>query len=179
MILIFGLAGSGKSLQAQILAARNDWRWLSAGQLLRDTKDPEITRIQHTGALVDASIVNSLIEKFIKKSEGEVEKIILEGYPRELSQATWLVENNYPIDIAIVLNVPHNELIKRLKIRGRADDAEQDAIRERFDIFERSTRPVLDLFAERGVKVVNVDGTGTVGEVHDRIMQEIDACKLV
>ena len=36
MIVFFGPAGAGKSVQGQMLAARNGWRWLSAGQLLRD-----------------------------------------------------------------------------------------------------------------------------------------------
>ena len=34
MIVFFGPAGAGKSVQGQLLAARNNWRWLSAGQLL-------------------------------------------------------------------------------------------------------------------------------------------------
>ena len=42
MIVFFGPAGAGKSVQGNLLAARNDWRWLGAGQLLRDSKDPEL-----------------------------------------------------------------------------------------------------------------------------------------
>ena len=44
MIVFFGPAGAGKSVQGQILAARFGWRWLSAGQLLRDSKDIEVLK---------------------------------------------------------------------------------------------------------------------------------------
>ena len=53
MIVFFGPAGAGKSVQGQMLAARNGWRWLSAGQLLRDTRDPELFAQMRTGGLVD------------------------------------------------------------------------------------------------------------------------------
>ena len=53
MIVFFGPAGAGKSVQGNLLAARNDWRWLGAGQLLRDSKDPELLAQMSTGQLVD------------------------------------------------------------------------------------------------------------------------------
>ena len=49
MIIFFGPAGAGKSVQGQILSARHGWRWLSAGQLLRDSKDPELLKVMSTG----------------------------------------------------------------------------------------------------------------------------------
>jgi adenylate kinase len=51
MIVFFGPPGAGKSVQGQLLAARQGWRWLSTGQLLRDTKDPEIAKILLSGKL--------------------------------------------------------------------------------------------------------------------------------
>ena len=61
MIVFFGPAGAGKSVQGQMLAARNGWRWLSAGQLLRDTRDPELFAQMRTGGLVDPEKVKKLI----------------------------------------------------------------------------------------------------------------------
>ena len=61
MIVFFGPAGAGKSVQGQILAARHGWRWLSSGQLLRDSRDPEIAELMRTGALVGSDQTNKVI----------------------------------------------------------------------------------------------------------------------
>ena len=61
MIVFFGPAGAGKSVQGQILAARFGWRWLSAGQLLRDSKDIEVLKQMRTGNLVTTETVNRLM----------------------------------------------------------------------------------------------------------------------
>lgn len=179
MILIFGPAGSGKSLHGQMLSARFSWRWLSAGQLLRDMKSHEISKVQHSGALVDNSIVNDLVARAIKKGHAEVDKIILDGYPREISQAEWLISQDYSIGIVIVINVPRHELLKRLHVRGRADDADMSAIEERFNIYQKDIKAIRGLFEEHGVRIIDIDGHGTVGEVHDRIVKELEKCKLV
>jgi len=178
MIIIFGPAGSGKSLQSQILSARLGWRWLSAGQLLRDLKDSEISKIQHTGALVDSQVVNNLIAKAIKRSKDEVDRVILDGYPREITQAQWLIEQEYPIALVIVINVPRREVLRRLKIRGRADDISTEAVSERLEIYEKDIQAIRELFTNHKIRIIDVDGTGTVGEVHDRITNGLKKCKL-
>jgi len=179
MVIIFGPAGSGKSLQGQILSARLGWRWLSAGQLLRDLKDHEISKVQHSGALVDSDIVNKLIAKAIKKSREDTGQVILDGYPREISQAEWLVEQGYPISLAVVLDVPKTELLKRLYIRGRADDLSREAIEERLGVFDRDFRTIRQILTDSQIPVVDVNGVGTVGEVHDRIIEEFEKCNII
>jgi CRP-like cAMP-binding protein len=52
MIIFFGPAGSGKSVQGQLLAAKQGWRWLSTGQLLRDTRDPILLQSMQQGKLI-------------------------------------------------------------------------------------------------------------------------------
>jgi len=179
MIIIFGPAGSGKSLQGQILSARLGWRWLSAGQLLRDLKNHEIAKVQHSGALVDSDIVNELIAKAIEKSRAETGHVILDGYPREISQAEWLISRGYTINLAVVLNVPKEESLKRLHIRGRADDLSKEAIEERLNIFERDFRTIRQILIDNSVPIADVNGVGTVGEVHDRIIEEFEKCKII
>ena len=178
MVIIFGPAGSGKSLQGQFLAARNGWRWLSVGQVLRDTKDRKIHRTQRKGTLVDNRVVIPIMKRAIDKSLHDVDNIVLDGYPRDFSQAEWLLNHNYPIDLAISLIVPKKELFKRLHIRGRADDTSPDVITERISIFEREFSPIRQLLLDHKVKVIDIDGDGTVGEVHDRIAKEVAKCKL-
>lgn len=177
MIIFFGPAGAGKSVQGQILSARNGWRWLSAGQLLRDTRNPELFNQMQTGGLVDPEAVNKLMGDAIERSDN-IDRVVIDGFPRQLVQAKWLVESKAhhgrDIKLVVVLEVPKSELLKRLEVRGRADDT-PEAIDERLKIYRTEMYPILSYLTEQGVNVTHVDGTGTVGNVHDRIMEELTA----
>lgn len=181
MIVFFGPAGAGKSVQGQLLAARNGWRWLSAGQLLRDTHDMELIAEMQTGKLVNPAKVNELMSDALKRAKS-IDRVILDGYPRQLEQAKWLIEtqpeHERSIALVIVLEVPRAELLKRLEVRGRLDDT-PEAVDERLRIYRTEIYPILTYLTEQGVRIAHVDGTGTVGQVHDRIMDELAACKLV
>ena len=180
MIIFFGPAGAGKSVQGQMLAARNNWRWLSAGQLLRDTHDMELIREMQTGKLVEPARVNQLMGDALQRAKN-IDRVVLDGYPRELSQAEWLIESrpHHERDIAmvVVLEVPRSELLKRLEVRGRLDDT-PEAIDERLRIYRTEIYPILTYLTEKGVRITHVDGTGSVGQVHDRIMEELEACNI-
>lgn len=180
MIIFFGPAGAGKSVQGQMLAARNNWRWLSAGQLLRDTHDLELIREMQTGQLIQPARVNQLMGDALERAKS-IDRVVLDGYPRELSQAEWLVNSrpHHERDIAmvVVLEVPRSELLKRLEVRGRLDDT-PEAIDERLRIYRTEIYPILTYLTEKGVRITHVDGTGSVGQVHDRIMEELEACTI-
>lgn len=177
MIIFFGPAGAGKSVQGQILSARHGWRHLSAGQLLRDTHDHELIREMQTGALVDEAVVNRIMGQALAKSK-DLDHVILDGYPRQLTQAQWLInhepEHERSIKIVVVLEVPKSEILRRLQVRGRVDDTEE-AIEERLRIYRQEIYPILSYFSDEKIYVVHIDGTGTVGQVHDRIEAELEA----
>lgn len=160
-----------------MLAARNGWRWLSAGQLLRDTKNIELIKQMQTGQLVDNEQVNELMGDAIKRSHN-VDNVILDGFPRHIDQAKWLIEHKShhgrDIKLVIVLEVPKSELLKRLEVRGRVDDT-PEAIDERLKIYRTEVYPILTYLTEQGVNIVHIDGVGTVGQVHDRITEELAA----
>lgn len=84
MIVFFGPAGAGKSVQGQILAARFGWRWLSAGQLLRDSKDIEVLKQMRTGNLVTTETVNRLMGEALNRA-CDIPNVILDGFPRIIS----------------------------------------------------------------------------------------------
>lgn len=178
MIIFFGPAGAGKSVQGQILSARYGWRWLSAGQLLRDTHDAELLKAMSTGELVHNDIANKVMLNALKRSK-DIDHVILDGFPRELSQAKWLLanepEHERSIAAIVVLEVPKSELVRRLTLRGRADDT-PESIERRLQIFRTEIYPILAYFNERHVHIVHIDGTGTVGQVHDRIVEELKSC---
>jgi len=181
MVIFFGPAGAGKSVQGQILAARHGWRWLSTGQLLRDTHDPELLKKMAKGELIGNEIANEVVHQALKRSK-DIDHLILDGYPRELSQAKWL-EDTLPkhdrsIKLIIVLEVPESEIVRRLQLRGRADDTPK-AIKDRLHIFRDKIYPILDYFNQQKIRIAHIEGTGTVGKVHDRIEAEMAACSLV
>lgn len=181
MIVFFGPAGAGKSIQGQILAARQNWRWLSAGQILRDARDPEINAYMQEGKLIPSDVSNRIMDEAIRRA-GEIDEIILDGFPRQLEQATWLVgtqqANGRNVEIIVVLEVPRQELLKRLSIRGRADDT-PEAIDQRLSDYRQVMYPILGYMTEQKIPIVHIDGVGTVGEVHDRIYEELKSRGLV
>lgn len=164
-----------------MLAARMGWRWLSAGQILRDTHNPEIMRTMQDGRLLPHEQIVKIMGEAIARA-GDIDRIILDGFPREQPQAAWLIDgktdHGRDIDLVIVLEVPREELLKRLSIRGRADDTQQ-AVDQRLSIYQQEVYPILSLFAERNVPVVHLDGVGDVGEIHDRIYAELERRNLV
>ncbi len=181
MIILFGPAGAGKSVQGQILSARYGWRWLSAGQLLRDSKDKQLHDQMLTGDLVDNEAVNRIMSQAIKRAH-DIDRLVLDGFPRVREQAEWLVasqqEHERAIDMVIVLEVPRHEVLRRLHIRGRADDTDS-AIQDRLHIYRTEIYPILGYFTDCRIPITHIDGTGTVGQVHDRIAAELTAHHII
>lgn len=173
MIIIFGLAGSGKSTQGQILAKKYGWRWLSVGQVIRETgKYEEVTK---KGELVDNEVVIGLMNKEIERAESEGVRLILDGYPRDVEQAEYLIGHGFARKItgAIMLEVPRDELWRRIEARGRNDDV-KEVIERRFEIFEQNIYTILKKMQQAGVKVMKVNGKGKYTEVTERLSYEIE-----
>jgi adenylate kinase len=182
MIVFFGPTGAGKSVQGQMIAARHDWDWLSTGQLLRDSNDPTIIQILKSGDLVSDGVTYDVFHRAIQEAKQDgFKNVIIDGFPRTKAQAEWLSKymemNGDRIDLVIALEVPESEIMKRLKKRGRMEDT-PETIAKRMSIYRQKMYPVLGLFAEQGVRIVHIDGTGTVGEVHDKIEAELETSGL-
>lgn len=172
MIILFGPAGSGKSTQGKLLAKRFGWKWLSVGQVIRDTGIyDEITK---QGKLVDDDIVIELMRKEMERADEEGMNVILDGYPRDVRQAKWMAKNiAEQIDGAIIFEVPEEELLARIEVRGRNDDT-PEVVRERFKIFWDNIDEILPILRGVGVRVVKMDGVGSFDEVTLRLVGEIE-----
>lgn len=173
MIILMGLAGSGKSTQGQMLAERTGRVWLSAGQVLRDTSDPELKAVMESGQLVPDEITERLMAQKMLEAVRAGKDVVIDGFPRNVEQAEWLTENLASIvKLVIIIEVPKTELIRRLELRGRSDDT-KEAIEERFKIVEQNICSICEILAKEKIKIARVDGVGTLEDVAKRIQKVV------
>ena len=169
MIILFGLAGSGKGTQSKALSEIFGWRTMSVGQAIRDTG--KYDGIINYGKMIPDEDVIKLMQEKIEINEAEGYDMILDGFPRNAAQTKWLLkEMPGKIQGAIILEVPKEELYKRLELRGRDDDKEKSSIDQRWELFEQNIYSMLPLLEAKKIPVIRVDGVGTEGEVTDRLV---------
>lgn len=173
MIILFGLAGSGKGTQGKALSEIFGWRWLSVGEAIRQTG--AYKEYTDRGELVPDEKVIELMDKQIQKAESEGFDVILDGYPRDETQAKYLADHmSDKIEGAILLEVPKEELYERLALRGRDDDLSSDSIKRRFEVFEQNINLILPLLEAKNIPIIRADGVGTVEEVTDRLVKVVE-----
>ena len=175
MIVFFGPVGAGKSVQGQMLADRLGWRWLSTGQIFRASTDPEMIEFLKTGQLVSDEMTIRIVGEAFENDDNSNE-IILDGFPRMIDQAKWLIETRekygHDIDLIVAIDVPKEELVKRLSARGRDDD-DAKVMEERFNIYTRDTEPILSYLELQGVAIAHIDGVGDIKDIHERIFEAV------
>ncbi|MBQ6313833.1 nucleoside monophosphate kinase [Candidatus Saccharibacteria bacterium] len=172
MIILFGLAGSGKGTQGKALSEIFGWRQLSVGEAIRQTG--EYDEIINKGNLIPDDEVIKIMNKQIKKAEDEGFDVILDGYPRDKEQAEYISENMADkINGAIILEVPKEELIERLSLRGRDDDKDMKSIERRFEIFEQNICSIIPLLEAKNIPIERVNGVGRVEEITKRLVEVV------
>lgn len=181
MIVFFGRPGVGKTTQGKKLASSQGWRWISAGQLLRDSKKYKINDILSSGGLVDSKIVTELVKDAILDSKCP-NNVIIDGYVRNIDQADWLMEEapvlGVVIEAVIVIEVSSQILLDRLLARGREDDT-TDVIKSRLAIYDKETLPVLEKFKRKNIRIIYIDGDGDEEQVYRNIIEELKKCKVL
>lgn len=162
MILMMGGQGVGKGTHARRLIARDGYGYVETGAILRALPpESHIAQIMARGELVPDSDLYDLIAGAINES-GD---IILDGFPRTLPQAKWLVKNYADkFDIRVIyMDVPEDVMLARIEKRireggGRADDADAAVVRRRLDSFWKITMPAIEwLRTAPGIKFADVD----------------------
>jgi len=178
MILFFGPPGSGKSVQGELLVEHNGWQWLSTGKLFRNSKDEEVRKRMAAGELINDELTNKVLDEALKNIDTKT-MVILDGYPRNIDQAKWLIDHlpnhGREIDCVIEFAVAEEELMRRLSDRGREEDV-RDVIERRLAIYHEKTTPVLDYLQSQGVTIQTVNAEGSIEEVHERIQGAAAAC---
>ncbi len=180
--LIYGPQGSGKTTQAKLLAQQFNLIFISAGHISRDiAKTNEtvrnlIDRGEPTPQEIIAPAINAVMEKN-KNGNG----FVFDGYPRYAQQIESLVaavaSYHWDVSKVIIINLSEKEGVERIlaraKIEGRKDDT-PESIRRRLELYHQQTVPIIDYFKKLG-KVVEVDGSGTIEEVHNLIISALNS----
>ena len=182
-LVILGRQGSGKGTQAERLVANYGAVHVSTGNMLRAAVAAgtelglQAKALMEVGDLVGDDLINGIVAERLTGSDVVEHGFLLDGYPRTPDQATalegFLAEVGTPLDAAVNLDVPVDEVTARMVARGRADDTEE-AIRRRLDLYESETEPLLAWFAQRGLLDV-VDGLAAEETVFGRLTSVIDS----
>ncbi len=171
-ILLFGAPGSGKGTQGKILGEIPGFYHNATGDIFRSLDLQSETgrkfwEFAGRGELVPDEFTIRLWKQFIKGVEmvnqfhPETEILVLDGIPRNLKQARLLEDT---IDVVAVVHLrcaDMSKMVERLRRRAlrenRFDDASDEVIRKRLEVFDRDTRPVLEYYPSD--KIHKVDAT--------------------
>jgi len=179
--LIFGPPGSGKGTQSVRLAEKFNLLHLSTGDMLRAeiTAGTELGKkmslIMSKGELVPDAVVIEMIAHKIDNSKGSA-GFLFDGFPRTVAQTVslekMLNERGMKIDQMLVLDVDHDELVKRLiaraELSGRPDDKDPAVIENRIDVYKEKTEPIINYCNQKGLYQA-VNGMGTIDDIFKRL----------
>ena len=186
-LVLFGPPGAGKGTQAEKLIEKYGFNHISTGEVIREQirKGTELGRSVQSyiekGQLAPDGLVIDIIADYVAKHK-DAKGNIFDGFPRTTVQAKAFDEimekNGTPVSVMLSLEVPDEELVKRLLLRGkesgRADDSNEGVIRDRIDVYKAQTAVVADHYKPQG-KPRAVNGLGTIDEIFGRLCQEIES----
>jgi adenylate kinase len=175
-IVLLGPPGAGKGTQAQKLAEKLGIPHISTGDLFRDNISNatelglQAKKYLDAGDLVPAALTNALVDDRLNAADA-ADGFILDGFPRSVEQAEalkdMLAARNTKLDAVVEFRVSEDELLDRLKSRGRADDTEE-VILNRMKVYRDETAPLLDFYQD---ELKTVDAVGSLDEVFARALR--------
>lgn len=179
--LIFGPPGSGKGTQSVMLAEKFNLLHLSTGDMLRAEISSgtelglKMSQIMSKGELVPDEVVIEMIAVKIDSTKNKA-GFLFDGFPRTVAQTValekMLNDRGMKIDSMLVLEVDHDELVKRLiaraELSGRPDDKDPSVIENRIDVYREKTEPIIDYCREKGL-YQPVNGVGSIDDIFLRL----------
>ncbi len=212
-LVLLGAPGAGKGTQAKKLIDKYGIPQISTGDILRKAVadgtplGKEAKSYMDKGELVPDSVVIGLVKERLAQDDCKT-GYILDGFPRNTAQAETLdrvlTEMNAPLDVALVVDVDKDDLMKRLTGRRtckgcqqmynvhftqprkegvcdkcggelyQRDDDKEETIKNRLDVYERSTAPLIAYYGKKNI-LKSVEGTGSIDDIFNKICSIIDS----
>jgi adenylate kinase len=182
-ILLFGAPGSGKGTQGKILSAIPGFYHSSSGDIFRSLDlQSEMGRVfweySSRGELVPDEFTINVWKNYIKGMEminqfhPETELLVLDGIPRNVKQAKLLEDTIEVVKVIYLVCADMGKMIERLRRRAlkenRIDDANDKVIKNRLEVYERNTKPLLECYPAD--KIVRIDATMSMIKVLHEII---------
>ncbi len=185
-ILLFGAPGSGKGTQGKVLGKIPGFYHLSCGDVFR-TLDihSDMGKIfceySSRGELVPDDVTikmwhdNMHAQTVLSLFKPHEDLLVLDGIPRNRNQAELLSNNIEVLEIVHLVCSDKEKMVERLRRlalkENRADDAREEVIRHRWEVYERETAPVLDFYPPEIIK--RVDAVGSPASVLQHILEVV------
>jgi len=210
-LILMGPPGAGKGTQGERLAGELDVPRYGTGDMLRDARreGTELGRraaeYMDAGELVPDEVILGIVQEALERPEA-ADGFVFDGFPRTLEQAMGLRDvlrqRDEEVDAVLYLEVPEEELVRRLSSRRvcrdcghvqragavedgceacggelyQREDDRPETVRRRLEVYRRQTEPVLEWYRRRSsVPVHEVDGTGSVEDVQRRLRRSLPA----
>tara|TARA_B100000959_G_scaffold192623_1_gene201403 strand:- start:225 stop:872 length:648 start_codon:yes stop_codon:yes gene_type:complete len=182
-VILLGAPGAGKGTQAQFISARYAIPQISTGDMLRAAVKAktelglQVEQVMASGGLVTDDIIIALVKDRIQQDDC-ANGFLFDGFPRTIPQAKAMVEAGVAIDVVLEIDVPDEEIVKRLSgrrvhldsgrvyhvqfnppnVEGRDDvtgeeliqrvDDQEDTVRNRLALYHEQTKPLVDFYTE-------------------------------
>lgn len=134
--------------------------------------------VMERGELVSDELMAEVVKDRLARRDAE-HGFLLDGYPRTAPQADTLdgilEERTGDLDHVVYLEVPEDELVKRMLSRGRDDDTE-DAVRERLRVYHELTEPLVERYRNEGL-LRAIDGHRSIEQVETAILDAVSAAQ--
>jgi len=210
-LVLLGAPGAGKGTQAKKLIDKYGIPQISTGDLLRaavaagTALGKEAKSYMDKGELVPDSVVLGMVEERLKKDDSK-KGYILDGFPRNTAQAEaldkMLGKLNMPLTAAISVDVPKEDLMKRLTGRRtckecgqmynvyftppakaglcdkcggdlfQRDDDKEETIKKRLEVYDAQTAPLIDYYGKKGI-LKRIAGTGSIDDIFNKMVAAI------
>ena len=182
-IILLGGPGAGKGTQANYIKERYNIPQISTGDMLRAhvKAGTELgiaaKKIMDEGGLVSDDIIMGMVKERIAEDDCK-NGYLFDGFPRTIPQAEALKEAGVPIDAVVEIDVPDEEIIKRMsgrrvhvasgrtyhvvfnppKVEGKddetgedliqRDDDQEETVKKRLDVYHEQTEPLIAYYSE-------------------------------
>src|SRR3989337_1519109 len=206
-LVLLGAPGAGKGTQAKKLIEKHGIPQISTGDILRKAVadgtplGKEAKSFMDKGELVPDKVVIGLIQERLKQDDTK-KGYILDGLPRNTAQAEtldmMLNDLKMPLDSALSVDVPKDDLMKRLKGRRTCkkcqqmynvffsppkknsvcdkcggevferDDDKEETIRKRLDVYDAQTAPLISYYSKKGI-IKSIAGTGSIEDIFKKV----------